>query len=110
VDTQISCDVRNRPTTLKRETNARSSNSSGYFLGLDMTAENLLSPGQHPGVEVSAETGPAHCSQIVREEEGAATAQARVCAAPIRGRRRRVIGVVYVIEFEYAGHRLLTER
>src|SRR4051794_31523571 len=30
----------------------RSSNSSGYFLGLDMTAENLLSPGQHPGSEV----------------------------------------------------------
>jgi transposase-like protein len=37
----------------------RSSSSSGYFLGLDMTAENLLSPGQHPGSEVSAKPGPA---------------------------------------------------
>src|SRR3954453_5848540 len=37
----------------------RSSNSSGYFLGLDMTAENLLSPGQHPGSEVPAKPGPA---------------------------------------------------
>jgi len=27
------------------------------LLGLDMTAENLLSPGQHPGIEVSVETG-----------------------------------------------------
>jgi len=27
-----------------------------------MTAENLLSPGQHPGIEVSVETGLAHAS------------------------------------------------
>jgi len=32
------------------------------------------------------------------------------CAAAIRDRRRRVTGVVYIIEFEYAGPRLLTER
>src|SRR5215204_2347790 len=38
----------------------RSSNSTGYFLGLDMTAENLLSPGQHPGSKVPAKPGPAH--------------------------------------------------
>src|ERR1044071_4909932 len=38
----------------------RSSSSSGYFLGLDMTAEDLLSPGQHPGSEVPAKPGPAH--------------------------------------------------
>jgi hypothetical protein len=25
-----------------------------------MTAEDLLSPGQHPGIEVSVETGLAH--------------------------------------------------
>ena len=31
-----------------------------YFLGLDMTAEDLLSPGQHPGSEVPAKRGPAH--------------------------------------------------
>src|SRR5215208_6418719 len=37
----------------------RSSNSSGYFLALDMTAENLLSPGQHPRIEVPAKPGPA---------------------------------------------------
>src|SRR5215218_8952866 len=37
----------------------RSSNSSGYFLGLDMTAEDLLSPGQHPDCEVLAKPGPA---------------------------------------------------
>src|SRR5712691_8804665 len=37
----------------------RSSNSSGYFLGLDMTAEDLLPPGQHPGSEVPAKPGPA---------------------------------------------------
>ena len=37
----------------------RSSNSSGYFLGLDMTAEDLLSPGQHPGSKVPAKPGPA---------------------------------------------------
>src|SRR6266498_5634233 len=40
----------------------RSSNSSGYFLGLDMTAEDLLSPGQHPRIEVPAKPGPAHFS------------------------------------------------
>src|SRR4051794_35562325 len=37
----------------------RSTSSSGYFLGLDMTAEDLLSPGQHPGAEVPAKPGPA---------------------------------------------------
>src|SRR5947208_4506947 len=37
----------------------RSSSSSGYFLGLDMTAENL-SPGQHPRIDVPAKPGPAH--------------------------------------------------
>src|SRR5207253_2958199 len=35
------------------------SSSSGYFLGLDMTADDLLSPGQHPGAEVPAKPGPA---------------------------------------------------
>src|SRR5207237_2139143 len=34
----------------------RSNSSSGYFLGLDMAAEDLLSPGQHPGIEVPRET------------------------------------------------------
>src|SRR6266540_2818240 len=43
----------------------RSSSSSGYFLGLDMTAENLLSPGQHPRIEVPAKPGPAHAHQTV---------------------------------------------
>src|SRR5215216_891566 len=41
----------------------RSSSSSGYFLGLDMTAEDLLSPGQHPGSEVPAKPGPAQYSR-----------------------------------------------
>src|SRR5207245_1861700 len=41
----------------------RSSSSSGYFLGLDMTAEDLLSPGRNPGVEVPAKPGPAHSSR-----------------------------------------------
>src|SRR5438445_3143665 len=41
----------------------RSSNSSGYFLGLDMTVENLLSPGQHPRIEVPAKPGPAQYSR-----------------------------------------------
>src|SRR6266540_2015017 len=45
----------------------RSSSSSGYFLGLDMTAENLLSPGQHPGVEVPAKPGPAHFLRLVED-------------------------------------------
>jgi hypothetical protein len=29
-----------------------------------MTVENLLSPGRHPGIEVSVETGPAHHSKL----------------------------------------------
>ena len=29
-----------------------------------MTAENLLSPGQHPGIEVSVETGLAHTDGV----------------------------------------------
>src|SRR5947207_13208773 len=46
----------------------RSKSSSGYFLGLDMTAEDLLSPGQHPGCEVPAKPGPAQsrCPEPVR--------------------------------------------
>src|SRR5262245_8193374 len=47
----------------------RSNNSSGYFLGLDTTAENLLSPGQHPGIEVSVETGPAQTEHRTMEGE-----------------------------------------
>jgi hypothetical protein len=43
----------------------RSSSSSGYFLGLDMTAEDLLSPGQRPGSEVPAKPGPAHLPKEV---------------------------------------------
>ncbi len=38
----------------------RSNNSSGYFLGRDMTQEILHSPGQDPGYGVSVETGLAH--------------------------------------------------
>jgi len=37
----------------------RSSSSSGYFLALTMTAEDLLSPGQHPGIEAPVKAGPA---------------------------------------------------
>jgi hypothetical protein len=36
-----------------------SSSSSGYFVGLDMSAENLLSAGQHPGSKDRAKPGPA---------------------------------------------------
>src|SRR6266511_1309481 len=50
-----------RPLSSAKRT-PRSSSSSGYFLGLDMTAEDLLSPGQHPGSEVPAKPGPAHLS------------------------------------------------
>jgi hypothetical protein len=42
----------------------RSSNSPGYFLDFDMIVENLLSPGQRPGIEVSVETGLAHSAQF----------------------------------------------
>src|SRR3954466_9707437 len=55
--------ARGRPLSSANLT-ARASNSSGYFLGLDMTAEDLLSPGQHPGSEVPAKPGPAHPAHI----------------------------------------------
>jgi hypothetical protein len=56
MDPKIGSDMRDRTAALKRQRTPRSSNSSGYFLGLDMTAENLLSPRQHPGSEVPRET------------------------------------------------------
>ena len=59
VDAEISSDVRDRPVTLQRHRTPRSSNSCGYFRGLAMTPEDLLSPGQHPGIEVPAKPGPA---------------------------------------------------
>jgi hypothetical protein len=52
------CEI-GRPLSSANRT-PRSSSSSGYFLGLDMTADNLLSPGQHPRIEVPAKPGPAH--------------------------------------------------
>src|SRR5215211_1063040 len=52
-----------RPLSSAKRT-PRSSSSSGYFLGLDMTAEDLLSPGQHPGSEVPAKPGPAHLEKV----------------------------------------------
>ncbi|HEY7793500.1 MAG TPA: transposase, partial [Gaiellaceae bacterium] len=35
-----------------------------------MTAENLLSPGQHPGIEVPAKPGPAHAATLSRYHSG----------------------------------------
>ena len=61
-----------RPLSSAKRT-PRSSNSSGYFLGLDMTAEDLLSPGQHPGSKDPAKPGPAQGSVLHRAGSGAAS-------------------------------------
>ena len=46
---------------------ARSS-SSGYFFGRAIDAEHLLSPGHHPGFEVSVKPGMAHGRAIESED------------------------------------------
>jgi hypothetical protein len=46
VDAQVIGDMDDRAAALSASLTPRSSSSSGYFLGLDMTAEDLLSPGQ----------------------------------------------------------------
>jgi hypothetical protein len=38
----------------------RAISSSGYFFDRAMGSENLLPPGQHPGIEVSVKPGLAH--------------------------------------------------
>src|SRR6266498_963556 len=70
----------------------RSSNSSGYFLGLDLTAEDLLSPGQHPGSEVPAKPGPAHPGPNTR----VSTAQGRTS-------RFASAGIAEIIQCPVAG-------
>jgi len=46
-----------------------------------MTAENLLSPGQHPGIEVSVETGLAQMTAYIerRLQEGKTRREANRC-------------------------------
>src|SRR6266516_4945256 len=66
------CAIGRSPSSASRT--PRSISSFGYLLGLDMTAENLLSPGQHPGIEVSVETGPAQ--SVVVDSDGELSAGA----------------------------------
>ena len=48
-------------TEASRNSRPRSRGSSGFLLGLDVAAAHLLSPGQHPGIKVSAKSAQAHC-------------------------------------------------
>jgi hypothetical protein len=74
--------MRDRPLALERKPDSPLISSFGYLLGLDMTAEDLLSPGQHPGIEVSLETGLA---QTVRFDRRAAIGKGVGEAVPRRG-------------------------
>jgi hypothetical protein len=68
---------------------------SGYFLSLDMTAENLLSPGQHPGIEVPAKPGPAHHESGGIPSVGALARDGASCAVVVvvsGGGRRLGVG------------------
>jgi hypothetical protein len=66
MDAEIGSDVCDWTLTLERQPDATLEQLLGYFLGLDMTAENLLSPGQHPGSEVPAKPGPAQTCPLNR--------------------------------------------
>ena len=46
---------------------------------------------------IKASASVVEAARLMREEEGTATAQPRVCPAPIRGRRHRFTGVASVI-------------
>src|SRR5215211_6869405 len=79
------CAIR-RPLSSANRT-PRSSNSSGYFLGLDMTAEDLLSPGHHPRIEVPAKPGPAHWKRLAPERSRTQKLGAGEVGAPELGVR-----------------------
>src|SRR5213592_3176082 len=80
----------------------RSISSFGYLLGLDMTAENLLSLGQHPGIEVSVETGLAQRTGY-RPGQVLQLDWAEMPTRPIvAGRERRVYALIAALPYSGA--------
>jgi hypothetical protein len=60
----ISGDVRDRVARLEHQPHAPLQQLLRYFLDFDMTVEISSPSGEHPGIEVSVETGLAHAASI----------------------------------------------